>query len=127
VVLFAVSDSEDKYHEVALGYFTKLSSSNFWVASFALLEFDIVLKSRGLTYDERMERYALLIKDFPAMTDKILGLHPEIFYLLSRIEKEQGLDYFDAGVAAESLENDGVVISSDREFDRVPNLKRLWK
>jgi len=47
--------------------------------------------------------------------------------LASDIEGKLGLDYFDSLVAAEALEHDGAVVSSDRKFDRVPGLKRMPK
>ncbi|KPV65422.1 MAG: hypothetical protein AOA65_0163 [Candidatus Bathyarchaeota archaeon BA1] len=36
------------------------------------------------------------------------------------------LDYFDAGVAAEALQLDGIVISTDEAFDKVSHIKRSW-
>ena len=126
VALFAAADSNDRYNEAARKYLGKLSSSTYWLAALAMVEFDVVLKSRGKSSDDRMEILALLIRDFPSISKKILTLTPEVFFLLARIEKEQGLDYFDAGIAAESLRKDGIVISTDCEFDFVPELKRRW-
>jgi len=39
---------------------------------------------------------------------------------------EYKLDYFDAGVAAEALQHDGIVISTDKAFDKIPYIKRKW-
>ncbi len=126
VVLFAAADEEDPQHHKALGYLESLGHADFYVASFALLEFDIVLKSRAYTFDERMEKHALLLRDFPLVEEKSSKLRPSTFYLAAKIEKEVGLEYFDAGVAAESLQHDGTVISTDAAFEKVASLRRAW-
>ncbi len=42
------------------------------------------------------------------------------------IEGEEAVDYFDAGVAAEAKTLDGAVVSTDRVFDKIAGLRRLW-
>ena len=49
-----------------------------------------------------------------------------VLYLSAKIEGEEGTDYFDAGVAAEAESFDGIVVSSDRVFDKLKGLKRIW-
>ncbi len=126
VVLFAAADGKDKHHSVAKNHMKNLIRKNQRLSAFAVLEFDIVLKSRGFSFDERMEKAALLIKDFPLVTKKLASITPATIYLTARLEKELPMEYFDAGVASEALQTDGVVISTDRIFDKVPNLKRVW-
>jgi len=126
VVLFAVADSKDKHHSTAKNHIKNLRKKNYRLSAFALLEFDIVLKSRGLSFDERMEKVGLLIKDLPQVTRRMSSITPATIYLTARLEKELSMDYFDAGVASEALQSDGVVISTDRVFDKVPNLTRVW-
>lgn len=126
VVLFAAADSKDRHHSVAKNHMKNVRKKNYRVSAFALLEFDIVLKSRGFSFDERMEKAALLIRDFPQVTKQISSITPATIYLTARLEKELSMDYFDAGVASEALQSDGVVVSTDRIFDTVPNLTRVW-
>lgn len=126
VVLFAAADEKDPRHGKAKGYMRKLRGKEFYLASFALMEFDIVLKSRGVSSEERMEEHALLLKDFPELHEKVFPLNPSTLYLAAKLEGELGLDYFDAGVAAEALQHDGEVISTDKAFERVRHLKRRW-
>jgi len=47
VVLFATADEGDDRHHKASSYTQSLEKKNLYLAGFALLEFDIVLKSRG--------------------------------------------------------------------------------
>ena len=126
VVLFAAADRKDKHNSVAINHMKNLSRKNYRLSTFAMLEFDMVLKSRGFSFDERMEKAALLIKDFPLATKRLSSITPATIYLTARLEKELSMEYFDAGVASEALQTDGVVISIDRIFDKVPNLKRVW-
>ena len=51
---------------------------------------------------------------------------PTTLYLPAELELEYRLDYFNAGVAAEALECDGVAVSTDKAFDAVRGLRRVW-
>lgn len=126
VVLFAAGDEDSNHHDRALGYLAQLREENTFIACFALLEFDIVLKSRGYTFEERMEIHALLLRDFPEAGEKVLSSNPSTLYLTAKLEKELGVEHFDAGVAAEALQHDGIVVSTDTIFDRVSGLTRVW-
>ncbi|KPV65421.1 MAG: hypothetical protein AOA65_0162 [Candidatus Bathyarchaeota archaeon BA1] len=68
VVLFGVADENDKRHERSTGYMGKLGERDFYIACFALLEFDVILKSCGYSFDDRMERYGLLLKRLSIFT-----------------------------------------------------------
>lgn len=56
---------------------------------------------------------------------KTLTVSPNTFHLVEEIEKNLGIDYFDAGVATELLKKKGIVVSTDQVFDAIPNLKRI--
>jgi len=56
---------------------------------FALLEFDIMMKSRGFSHKQRMLQHALLAKDYPLSTAKVRPLSPTVLYLSARIEGER--------------------------------------
>jgi predicted nucleic acid-binding protein len=126
VALFAAADAADAQHARATRHLADLRRVGFVVAGFAMLEFDVVLKSRGLTYDQRMEKHALVMRDFPAAASRVGTITPQVLYLTARLEKESQLEYFDAGVAAEALQHDGVIISTDRAFEKVTGLQRVW-
>ena len=126
VVLFGAVDPEDAAHDKSKRFLARLGEPDYSLAGFALLEFDIVLKSRGFSYRQRMVQHALLAKDYPLSTVKVRPLSPTVLYLSARIEGEEEADYFDAGVAAEAKVLDGIVVSSDQVFDRLKGLKRIW-
>jgi len=124
VVLFAALSEADPRHERALYYMDKLGKEGYYISAMALVELDVVLKSRGFSHEKRMEIFALLAADYPGA--RVSPLSPATFYLAAKIEKEYQLDYFDACVAAEALLLDGIVVSTDEAFDRVAGLKRIW-
>ena len=126
VVLFASADSKDKHYERAKRHLQRIVEPEVYLGAFALFEFDITLKSRGFTFEERMEKYALLLRDHPPLEGKVTKLSPSTFYLTSRLEKETELEYFDAGIAAEALQLDGSVVSTDRAFEKVEGLTITW-
>lgn len=126
VVLFATADSNDKHHDRAKRHMEHIGEPEVYLGALALLEFDITLKSRGFSFEERMEKHALLLRDYPELDRKVAQLSPAVFYLTSKIEGEVALEYFDAGIAAEALHLDGTVVSTDRAFDRVEGLTRIW-
>ncbi len=126
VVLFGAADPRDPAHEKSRAYLARLVEPAYYLAGFALFEFDIVMKSRRFGYRERMVRHALLARDYPASTRKVRPLSPTTIFLAAEIEGEEGTDYFDAGVAAEAKALDGVVVSTDRVFDKLQGVKRIW-
>ncbi len=126
VVLFGAADPRDPAHEKSVVYLARLEEPDFYLSSFALFEFDIVMKSRGFTRNQRMERYALLARDYPASTTKVKPLSSTTLYLVALTEEEERLDYFDAGVAAEARTLDGKVVSTDLAFDKIQGIERIW-
>ena len=126
VVLFGAVDPKDAAHDKSKRFLARLAEPDYYLASFALLEFDIVMKSRGFSYKQRMLQHALLAKDYPPSTVKVRALSPTVLYLSAKIEGEEGTDYFDAGVAAEAKVLDGRVVSTDKVFDKLKGLKRIW-
>jgi predicted nucleic acid-binding protein len=126
MVLFGTADSRDAHHEQASKHLRCIVDPETYLGAFALLEFDIVMKSRGFTFHDRMEKHASLLRDYPELGDKVAALSPAVFYLTARLENDTDLEYFDAGIAAEALQLDGTVVSTDRAFDRVKGLRRIW-
>ena len=126
IVLFGAADPKDPHHRKSSEYLARLMEPGYFIAGFALFEFDIVMKSRGFSFRERMLRHALLARDYPASTSKTRPLSPTTLYLAADIEGTQGIDYFDAGVAAEAKALDGLVVSTDPIFDKLHGLGRVW-
>jgi predicted nucleic acid-binding protein len=123
-VLFAAGDDTDRFHRGAVAVLRKLGGKVL-LGGAALIEFDVVLKSRGFSPEARREETILLMLEFPSTASSIHCLGPQTVYLAALYEEQFGLDYFDSMVAAEAAEHDSSIISSDREFEKIPGLRRI--
>lgn len=126
IVLFGAMDPRDSTHAESLRHLRLLEHPDYYLAGFSLLEYDIVLKSRGFSPSERMTYHAVLSNDYPTLATKTRYLSPEIMYMTAKLEQEGGIDYFDAGIAAEAKMFDGRVVSKDPVFDRLSGITRVW-
>ena len=125
-MLFGAADPKDAFHDKSKRFLARLAEPDYYLAGFAMLEFDIVMKSWGFSHQQRMLQHALLAKDYPTSTANVRPISPTVLYLSAKIGGEEGTDYFDAGVSAEAESFDGIVVSSDRVFDKLKGLKRIW-
>ncbi len=128
IVLFSAANTEHKWHLIGKTALKLVNTNdNWWIPSFTLVEFDLVLKSRGFSNEERMEKYSLLIHDFPNILNKSYPITPLVLHETSRLEEVYELDYFDAGIAATSLAVDGKITTNDRQLKRVTEIESLWE
>jgi predicted nucleic acid-binding protein len=123
-VLFAGADEEDGFHADAVRHLERLGGDTVLAAA-ALVEFDLVLKSRGRDARDRGGLFALLLATYPQSVRAVHLATPRTFFLASLLSESDGLDYFDALVAAEALEHDGQVVSSDGAFEAIAGLTRI--
>ena len=127
LVLFAAADSLDKLNEKGLSYLSDVNTNRRWfIPSFALLEFDLVLKSRGYSESDRMEKYALLINDYPNIEKKVIPITPRIIHETARIESLYGIDYFDAGMIATALILDKKIATVDKKIAKISEIEIVW-
>lgn len=121
-LLFALNPN-DRKHKAALKAFT---TNHLRVPDTAILEFQVVLRARG----KKAGEVALAVQALKYILEgkRVEEAHIIDTYLIIRqaeIEEKYGLSYFDSLIAASSLKLDGIVVSDDKAFDRVPNLKRI--
>ncbi|MHA1967148.1 MAG: type II toxin-antitoxin system VapC family toxin [Candidatus Hodarchaeales archaeon] len=128
MVLFAAANTRERWHIIGKKVLTLVNmDKNWWVPSYSLLEFDLVLKSREYTPEERMEKYSLLLHDFPNINEASYPITPLIFHEVSRLENVYDLDYFDAGVVATSLALDGKVVTKDTQIQKIGEVESVWE
>src|SRR5437667_10630647 len=94
-------DPRDTSHSESVHYLRLLENPEYYLAGFATLEYDIVLKSRGFSPRQRMTYHAVLSHDFPTLISTTRRLSPEIMYMTAQHEQEGGVDYLDAGDRSE--------------------------
>ena len=128
MILFATADTKHKYHNISKKALESVNDDDdWWIPSFALVEFDLTLKSRGFSSEERMEKMTLLILKYPNLNQKILPITPTILHETCRLEDIYQLDYFDAGMAATAINIDGKIATVDKEILRVPEVEGVLK
>jgi predicted nucleic acid-binding protein len=125
VVLYGAADTSDAYHQKSVDCLNKLGRDGFLLGGSALLEFDVLLKSRGFSPAGRMEEMNLMMLDFPGVVSSTHIVGPRTIYLAALYEEQFSLGYFDSLVAAEATEHDGAIVSTDRELEKVPGLRRV--
>jgi len=123
--LLFLLNPKDPRHNKALKVLEGLKGRLF-VPDVALLEFEITLKSRGrrnseirlalLALKEIFETYNVV--EVETLNTLVLTKHLEIM-------DNYGLSFFDSLIAAATLSIDGIVVSDDRDFDSVPEIKRI--
>ena len=122
-VLFALRPTDRKHHAV-IKLLTTLP--DVMVPDTALLEFELVLRGRGLPDSDVIRALNLvraILKQFRVAQVKTLNL--DLLIQHNKIMVNYGLSFFDSLIAASALSLDKTIISDDRDFDRVPGLRRI--
>ena len=122
-VLFALNPKDPK-HRGTLNLLEK--TEDVIVPDTAILEFQVVLRARGRKPSE-VKRALLAIG--VALTShnvkQVKTISASLLALQCELEERYVLSYFDSLVAASVIISDRQVISDDKDFDRIPDLKRI--
>ena len=119
--LIAFVNPADRLHRYADKIFKKIVSGKLRdvrIATSALLEYELVLKSRGYSEAEirkDISAFKSLVKEVPITSDVIVKA--------SELREKYSLTYFDSLHAATAILTDSVLISSDRDFERVEEVE----
>ncbi len=123
-LLFLLNPADPRF-KAALSTLEKLKGK-LYVPDTALLEFEITLKSKGrsnrkvktalLALKEIFEIYGVI--EAQTLNIQTLIRHLEIMY-------EHGLSFFDSLIASSTLSLDGIVVSDDKDFDKVVDIRRI--
>ena len=119
--LFALAPI-DRKHERAM---ESLSIKNLRVPDTALFEFQIVLRARGRKAGEVAKAIEAVREILGKTAREIQTISTGLFLKQAEVEIKYGLSYFDSLIATSALITDATVVSDDRDFDRVPGLKRI--
>lgn len=84
------------------------------VSQASLIELDLLMKSRGFTFKERLKSWTLLGKIIPE--EAIEPLNPHDFAIATVLVEEHGLDYFDALIAAQCIARNAKPLTTDRDI-----------
>jgi len=124
-MLIALVNREDDHHKIASKIFNAVSQGeikNVAVAASALIEYELILRSRGY----RDEEIAADIRAFTSIEGmKEAPLTSEIILRALDLRVKYQLTYFDSLHAATATLWDGVIISVDKAYLRVRELKAV--
>ena len=122
-LLFALNP-RDKKHKSALRIISSVKGIK--VPDTALLEFIVVLKARGRGAEEIREAVNALKDVFEIyLIKEVKTIDTDLMIKQTEIEEKYGLTFFDSLIASSALKLDKTVISDDKAFDRIPELRRI--
>lgn len=106
---------KNKHHDVAFNHLRSVrNKKEIYVPSSALIEFDLILKNRGYTQEERKITFDAIMPYIPER--KVLPITPEVISQIPSLESE--LSYFDAFIVAYALNLKATVITTDSEISK---------
>ncbi len=122
-LLFALNP-RDKKHKNALRVISSVRGVK--APDTALLEFVIVLKARGRSAKDIREALNALKDLFEIyLIKEAKTIDTDLMVKQAKIEEEYGLTFFDSLIASSALKLDKTIISDDKSFDKVPELRRI--
>jgi predicted nucleic acid-binding protein len=128
VYLVALLNPDDPKHEEAVELLSDLGTSRR-VSQAALIELDLLMKSRAFTIEERRNAWLVLTRVIPEEAVELLA--PKDFAVAVELHESEGLDYFDALVAAQCVVRNAKPVTTDiailKTFEREVTSSRLMR
>jgi len=128
VYLVAFLNPDDPRHKEAVELFSDLGASKR-VSQAALIELDLLMKTRGFTLDERRNAWLVLTRVIPE--NAVEPLAPKDFAVAVELHESEGLDYFDALVAAQCVVRNAKPVTTDaailKTFEKSSTSSRLTR
>lgn len=123
--LKALIDPQDRLHEKAVKALKRVEEGHWYVASSAFLEFDLLLKKGGVSLEDRIDVFESL-KPLISL-EVVRKLSHQTLAVAGRLQKTYSFSnfYFDSLHLGTAIEHDQQIVSSDRSFDHVREVKRI--
>jgi predicted nucleic acid-binding protein len=135
-LLLAYLVAEDRHHEAASNYFSKVISGELTkpiLTPFALQELELGVRAQKILPHGNALKNETEIAEFMNEICEALELYEitilpiqcGIFARAAEIRKSNDLSYYDSHHASAALYYDKSIVSTDRQYDRVKDLKRI--
>jgi len=112
VALIGYLNSGDREHKRSVEQIARVSSEgDVFVPDFALMEADLVMKTRGYSNSEREISWRALETRIPSPK---IAVHSVSSIYTALDLQEEGMDYFDSLVTSLAKETDSTVITTDK-------------
>ena len=115
VYLIAYLNPENPLHKNALKVVEGLGDKRR-VSQAALIELDLIMKSRGFSLEERRDTWILLSAVINGHVEPLL---PSDFALAARLSEAHGLDYFDSLVSAQCINRLAKPLTTDSTIIKI--------
>jgi len=124
--LKAIIDPNDRLHKSSMKVLEKVKSMEWYIASSALIQLDLLLKISGIPVDDRSLIFETLRSELPKETI-IPIIHEPMSQAIQLQKKYHKIkrSYFDSIHLSIAIGVDGQIVSSDYSFDRVTEIERL--
>jgi PIN domain nuclease of toxin-antitoxin system len=118
-------DVRDRLHIHSVRALAKVMSDGWAVASSSLLELDLILKNANIALPERHDIFESLKAEFDAET--VLPLSHAVLSQAALLQLKYPIPkfYFDSIHVSTAVLHDGEIVSSDREFDQITEVRRI--
>ncbi|KPV62206.1 MAG: hypothetical protein AOA65_1977 [Candidatus Bathyarchaeota archaeon BA1] len=123
--LKALIDPRDRLHDKAVKALKRVEGGQWYVASSAFLEFDLLLKKGGVSLEGRIDVFESLRPHIPL--EVVCKLSHQTLAIAGRLQKAYGFSdfYFDSLHLGTTIEHDQQIVSSDMSFENVKEVKRI--
>jgi len=123
--LKALVDPQDRLHDKAVKALKRVEEEQWYLASSAFLEFDLLLKKGGVSLEDRIDVFESLKPHVPL--EVVCKLSHQTLVIAGRLQKAYGFSnfYFDSLHLGTAVEHDGQIVSSDKSFENVREVKRI--
>jgi len=123
--LKALVDPQDRLHDKAIKALKKVEEGQWYVASSAFLEFDLLLKKGGLSLEDRIDVFESLKPHISL--EVVCKLSHQTLTIAGRLQKAYGFSnfYFDSLHIGTAIEHDQQIVSSDKSFNDVKEVRRI--
>lgn len=123
--LKALVDPHDRFHDKAVKALKKVEEGQWYVASSAFLEFDLLLKKAGASMEDRIDVFESLKPH--VRSEVVCKLNHQTVAIAGRLQKAYRFSnfYFDSLHLGTAMEHDGQIVSSDKSFDHIKEVKRI--
>jgi len=124
--LKAMIDPNDRLHRSSMKALERVKSMEWYIASSAFVELDLLLKISGIPRDDRSLVFETLRSELPKETI-IPVIHESMSQAIQLQKKYHKIKrfYFDSIHLSIAIGLDGQIVSSDYSFDMVTEIKRL--
>ena len=120
-LVFALLNLSDSRHEEASKFFRRLEveGQHATLSCVALIEMELVYMSNGL--EGRLVNDLAAASALPGVD--LIPLTADEVIAAAYLRGAYGLSFFDSHYAATALAEDGIIISYDQAYEKVPGLK----